>query len=104
MKTFTGETKKVFEIIAEYLKKEDITLRPEDCYSPEEWEEREEPYGQGGVLVITYDGGDHGRFFSLDRGYELGTYAHYEKLSEHLKNQGYFWEEGTCWHCTIYKD
>ena len=68
-------------------------------YSPKEWEERGEPYGQGGLLVVVYDGGDARPFFE---GYET-RWAYSEPLREALAKIGVYTEAGTHWHSTVYE-
>lgn len=65
-------------------------------YSPQEWKDRGEPYGQGGVLVVVYDGGDARHWFTMDEGYTL-----YEKMREALSEIGVYAEPGTNWYSAI---
>lgn len=70
-------------------------------YSPQEWEEREEEFGQGCELIVVYDGGDLARFFSLDHGYP--KYAMHSKMRVALESAGLFAEECTGWYSAIYR-
>lgn len=35
-------------------------------YTPQEWADRGEQYGNGSELIVVHDGGDHARFFNAD--------------------------------------
>jgi hypothetical protein len=66
-------------------------------YSPEEWEARREPYSQGGVLVVTYDGGEPREAMT---GEDEGLY---EQMQEALNAQGFYFEAGTSWSGGVYR-
>lgn len=68
-------------------------------YSAEEWEERGEPYGNGGVLVVCHDGGTQANFFA----WEYECYDFIEEIRAALEPLGLYAEQGTSWHSTIYK-
>jgi hypothetical protein len=68
-------------------------------WSPEEWKERGEKYGQDSILVITHDGGDHAPAFNWDYcNYEL-----LEALQNRLVLQGMFVEQCTGWYSAVYE-
>ena len=67
-------------------------------YTPEEWKERGERYGQGSVLVVVHDGGDLARFFDYNR----MNYAAIDALGDALAEAGYFAEQCTSWYSAIY--
>ncbi len=69
-------------------------------YSPQEWADRGEEYGQGAELIVVYDGGDVRAWFSCDH----GSYQMQEKMREALKKVGVYAEECTCWYSAVYKD
>lgn len=62
-------------------------------WSPKEWKEKGERYGEGAAFIVIHEGGDHAPYFSMDHAYETGSYKQYEEqlklLSEHD-----FWSEG----------
>ncbi len=98
----TGEAKKLAEAINAFLR--DAYREPDGggCrafYTPEEWSERGEPYGHGGVLVLVHDGGDLWPFCNWDEGYVLP-----ERFTAFLKGLGYWIEQGTSWHSTVFKE
>lgn len=68
--------------------------------SPKEWEARGERYGCKSELVVVYDGGDLGQFFSLDQA-EPG-YGLYEEMRKALALAGVYAEECTGWYAAIY--
>jgi hypothetical protein len=76
-------------------------------YSPVEWAARREKFGLESVLIVTYDGGAHGRFFGLDR--DLATsprgksYANVERMQAALAEAGFHVEECTGWYAAVYK-
>lgn len=68
-------------------------------YSPQEWADRGEEYGQGAVLIVCHDGGTQASFFNWD-------YQCYDKIDEicvALAPLGLFAEQCTCWYSAIYK-
>ena len=69
--------------------------------SPKEWKARGEEYGCDSKLVVVYDGGDHGAYFSLDKSYP--NYVEFEKMNDALKKIGMYAEECTCWYAAIYE-
>lgn len=101
---------KVFDIIKNFLKGKieeyDVDTGDPDngyFYSPSEWSQRGEDYGTKSLLIVTYDGSELARFFSMDECYNIGSYDSYEALQECLNESGYFFEECTCWYSAIYK-
>lgn len=70
-------------------------------YSPAEWKARGERYGLGSELIIVYDGGDHGRFFSHDL--DFPKYTCLTRMVEALKKVGVYSEECTGWYAAIHK-
>ena len=73
-------------------------------YSPQEWNDRGEPFGKNAALIILHEGGDHAPFFSMDYSYEAGSYEDYENQINFLKEHG-FWSEGMYrWSSAIYED
>ena len=71
-------------------------------YSPKEWAERGESYGQNSELIVVYDGGDLRYLMSLDAAYDMGSYEWTEKMREALSSLGLFAEECTCWYSAVY--
>ena len=71
-------------------------------YAPSDWKRRGEKYGQGATLIVVYDGGDVGQFFSLDKAYP--SYKTHTTMTEALKAAGFFVEECTGWYAAIYVD
>lgn len=67
-------------------------------YSPEEWKARGERYGRDAELIIVYDGGDHGMYFS--HSYEC--YEAIEKMRLALEKVGVYTEECTHWYSGVY--
>lgn len=83
-------------------------------YTPQEWEDRGEQYGQEAELIVVYDGGDLGYYFNMDRSYDMTCmaaeagfkpepYATYEKMRKALEAIGFYAEECTGWYSAIYK-
>ena len=98
----SGEAKELAEAIRAFLR-EYNEAEPDGggCkayYTPEEWAERGEPYGHGGVVVLVHDGGDLAPFCNWDYGYRLP-----ERFTAFLKHHGYWIEQGTSWHSTVFK-
>lgn len=95
-----------YEAILSVLKEEglldekDLSGGCKVFYSPSEWEEREETYGEGSVLIVTYDGGGHAPYFAMDHDYP--KYRRTEKMREALDKIGLFTEECTGWYSAIY--
>lgn len=67
-------------------------------YSPAEWAARGERYGLGSRLIITYDGGAHRRFFTLD---EM-DYPAVERMRASLEEIGVYFEECTGWYAAVW--
>lgn len=67
-------------------------------YSPAEWKDRVENYGNNSHLIIVYDGGDVKHFFNMDyQCYEL-----YDEMQKSLQKIGLYFEECTNWYSAIY--
>lgn len=69
-------------------------------YSPKEWKSRGEQHGDGSVLVVTYDGGDHREFFNYD--YE--SVDSIADMDNALEKAGYMHEPINHWSTAIYKN
>lgn len=67
-------------------------------YTPEEWSDRGEDYGQGAVLIVVHDGGDQARYFNLD--YE--QYGAFDRMNTRLGQLGLYAEQCTCWYSAVY--
>jgi hypothetical protein len=101
---------KAYDAILEFLAKDGV-LEAESkygitggCtafYSPQAWRERGEIYGRAAELIVVYDGGALGPYFSLDHDYP--KYRRIEAMQEHLRSIGLYAEECTGWYCAIYK-
>lgn len=104
---------KAYEAIMDHLRKNNATDTGgcKAFYSPQEWKDRGEKYGNGSVLVVVYDGGDHRRFFNLDSafiwnpitGQDQACYEWTEGMNEALSEAGLYYEECTGWFCAIYE-
>lgn len=68
-------------------------------YSPAEWRARGEEYGKDSELIVTYDGGALGPYFSIDQDY---TYQNTDKMEKALRRVGLYSEEATGWYSAIY--
>ena len=91
-------------IIKEFLHKRKLNGGTDRVfYSPEEWNKRSEDYGIDSVLIVTYDGSDLRRAFSMQTCYDMGSYEIYESLQERLGKSGFFFEECTNWYAAVYK-
>lgn len=73
-------------------------------YSPKQWRERGESYGESCELIVVYDGADIRTALSFDRAYDFGSYAPLEELAAELRRLGVYAEECTCWFSGIYAD
>lgn len=69
-------------------------------YSPEQWKDRGEEYGRNAELIVVYDGGDLGQFFSL--GHSYPSYKTYEVMRKALETAGLYFEECTGWYAAVY--
>ena len=67
-------------------------------YSPKEWAERGEEYGDDGELIVVHDGGCVGNAFSYDN----ENYKMIEEMNETLKPLGVYSEPCTRWYTAIY--
>ena len=67
-------------------------------YTPERWKERGEDYGQGSILIVTHDGGDHAGCFNLD----YCEYERHEAMRQALERAGCWVEQCTCWYSAVY--
>ena len=73
-------------------------------WSPKQWRDKGEPYGENSSLIILHEGGDHAPFFSMDYSYEAGSYDQYEEQLKFLSGYG-FWSEGIYrWSTAIYEN
>ena len=100
--------KEAYKAIIAFLKKRGMTYTG-GCkvfYSPQEWRQRGEKYGLKSKLIITYDGGDHARAFSMDHCYVTGAASDYEPneaMQKALKAVGCYAEECTGWYAAVYE-
>ena len=69
-------------------------------YTPKEWKDKGEPYGDGAVLIVCHDGGDFGPMFELDH----MCYALVEEMMDALGAKGFHPEGMYCWCTAIYDD
>lgn len=67
-------------------------------YSPSEWKQRGERYGQESFLIVCHDGGDLAPYFSLD----YKKYGCYNKMEHELEKIGFYQEQCTSWYSAIY--
>lgn len=66
-------------------------------YTPQQWVEKGEKFGQNALLIVVHDGGDLARCFNWD--YESPLY---KKMIKHLEDNGFWAEALTCWATAIY--
>lgn len=96
---------RAYEVIMRLLKEHRAT-ETGGCttfYEPKFWtEERGENYGHGSVLIVVYDGGAVGPYFSLDNDYP--KYHRYECMRKALADAGFYFDECTCWYAAVYRD
>jgi hypothetical protein len=93
---------KAYDIIMKRLKETGLT-NTGGCrafYSPREWIARGELYGEDGVLIVVYDGGDLKYHFNGDAGEEIGWEIP-EATADALEKGGFYYEECTCWYSVI---
>lgn len=92
---------KAYDAVAKFLAKKNMTYTGgcKAFYSPREWRDRGERYGEGSVLVVVHDGGDLASVFNLD--YE--AYSLYDNMDATLDKAGFYAESMTCWCTAIYK-
>ena len=70
-------------------------------YTPQEWRDRGEKYGLNSILIVVYDGGDVGAFFTMDKDYP--QYKRTNEMTKALDEAGpYHSEECHCWYSAIY--
>lgn len=67
-------------------------------YTPEEWADRGEEYGQKAVLIVAHDGGDLARFFN----YDYQSYEMIEEMRKRLDTAGVWPEQCTSWYSAVY--
>ena len=67
-------------------------------YSPQEWSERWEEYGENSELIVVYDGGDLAQFFN--ESYE--AYDQIDRMSKALEQKGVYSENIYNWCSGIY--
>jgi len=65
-------------------------------YSPEEWQQRGELYGEGAVLIVTHDGG--AAAFAFDMRSPV-----YVEMQKELEKIGLFMDSLTCWATGIFR-
>ena len=95
------EGKKAYNAIMAFLNKREMTFTGgcKAFYSPQEWQERGEQYGEGAELIVVHDGGDLSYIFNLDHGfYDLS-----EAMDKVIEKSGNYAEAMTCWATAIYK-
>ena len=68
-------------------------------YTPKQWAERGESYGQQSALIVVHDGGDLAPYCN----YNYECYRLIEKMDAALKEIGYYLESCTCWYSAVYK-
>lgn len=68
-------------------------------YTPTQWKERGEKHCLNADLIICHDGGD----FSYMCSYTKGDYRLLNRFTKHLKDAGYYSEQGTNWYSGLYK-
>jgi hypothetical protein len=95
---------KAAEVIVAVIQKHTIDRNPDGggCrafYTPEEWTDREELYGQDSELVVCHDGGDAAAYFNYD--YEC--YKMMDFMQRELERHGMYAEQCTSWYTAIYK-
>ena len=98
----SGEALKIAQKIREMIH-EDKDGEPygggcQAFYTPEEWRERGEEYGLDSVLILCHDGGDLSVYCNL---YERNEYS-YVRLTESLREIGYWFEPCTAWYTAVY--
>ena len=69
-------------------------------YTPAEWRARGESYGGDSLLVVVYDGGEVGPYFSMDQSYP--HYQQHTRMAETLEGAGYYSEECCTWYSAVY--
>jgi hypothetical protein len=100
-KNLSEAGKRAHKTILQILEK-NKTLETGGCkafYSPKEWQERGEKYGQKAELIIVHDGGDLAQYFNVD--YE--NVAAQKKMETALEKQNLYAESCTCWYTAIYR-
>ena len=95
------EGKKAYKAIMAFLNDRAMTFTGgcKAFYSPQEWQERGEQYGEGSELIVVHDGGDLSYLFNLDHGY----YILAESMNNAIEKTGCYPEGMTCWATAIYK-
>jgi hypothetical protein len=95
------EGKRAWKAITDLLAREDATYTGgcKGFYSPKEWTERGEEYGQGSVLVVAHDGGEHAPYFS----YDCLAYEAIERMRVALEAVGCWPEQCTTWYSAVYR-
>ena len=68
-------------------------------YTPKEWKERGEKYGQDSKLIVVYDGGDLYPLFS----YMSECREAQRKVDQALEELGYYHEPCTGWYSAVYE-
>ena len=95
-----AEAAKIADIILGLARERDLTYTG-GCrafYSPAEWRERGETYGNKALLVVVHDGGDLSAFFN----YDCGAYLLIDAMTERLRAHGLYAEPCTGWYTGIY--
>lgn len=86
------------EVIAAFMKRKRLTMGDGFFATPVEWEARGER-ADGAVLIAVYDGAPClRRMLSLDG----EAYALHEEVRRLVEQQGFFFEEATCWFGGFY--
>jgi len=67
-------------------------------WTPAEWKERGENYGNNATLILVHDGGALAAFCN----YDYCEYAKIEKLDKALGKIGYYVEACTSWYSGVY--
>ncbi len=116
-KGLSPKARKAYETIVKFLKDREMTDTGgcKAFYSPQEWKGRGEQYGRDGILIVVYDGGDHGAAFNMDacldnaeflraEGLKVkNPYETHEAMSAALSTVGCWVEECTGWYAAVYE-
>lgn len=68
-------------------------------YTPEAWAAKREQYGEGSVLIVVHDGGQHAPYFNSS----YGGYILQTKMEVALRRAGFYPQPMTGWGTAIYK-
>lgn len=101
----TAAGNKAYDLILAFLKERGLPTGgnndPKPFYSPREWQERGEEYGQGSELIVVYDGGSIRHLFEAGAARD-DNYKDYEALRALLRTNRLVVEEQTSWYSAIY--